>query len=264
MEEEKNDNTTCYREPDYSEGKMAGIMGKTEIKTRYENFKEPISEDTKNNVINLLEEDLWCVHKYLDDLELPRNDNKDEVYSIVGRIKQLEKRYLKQMSNIETMYLNDKTSDKWLKNTNPNVKIDKSLIEKKANDLINYSKNLFSALKVINDVIIPTSDEPDVIFWRAVQIHIIDIQKGIKSPLKLEYRIVDNQIKNMFLVDSESGNVIFDIDILCKNIAEKLYYGTLQDDVRIFIECLLPNKIETYTVDSVFEYLKTTIINYYE
>jgi len=67
--------------------------------------KTDVSEETKNNIINLLEEDLWCVHKYLDDLELPRTDDKDELYSIVGRIKRLEAKYLKQLSDLETMYL---------------------------------------------------------------------------------------------------------------------------------------------------------------
>jgi hypothetical protein len=48
--------------------------------------------DIKDNQIMLLKEDLECVHMYLDDLELPRIDNKGEAYSIVGRIKRLEER----------------------------------------------------------------------------------------------------------------------------------------------------------------------------
>jgi hypothetical protein len=59
--------------------------------------KEPNQEtleeyDIKDNQIMLLKEDLECVHMYLDDLELPRIDNKGEAYSIVGRIKRLEER----------------------------------------------------------------------------------------------------------------------------------------------------------------------------
>ena len=73
------------------------------------NFAKPIlgavASDIKDNKIMLLEEDLWCVHKYLDDLELPRVDKDNQEYSIVGRIKRLEERYLKQMSDLETMYL---------------------------------------------------------------------------------------------------------------------------------------------------------------
>jgi hypothetical protein len=73
------------------------------------NFAKPmlgaVASDMKDNKIMLLEEDLWCVHKYLDDLELPRADNDGKEYSIVGRIKRFEERYLKQMSELETMYL---------------------------------------------------------------------------------------------------------------------------------------------------------------
>ena len=39
------------------------------------------------NMINLLEEDLECVHMYLDDIGAPRKDADGEEYSIVGRIK---------------------------------------------------------------------------------------------------------------------------------------------------------------------------------
>ena len=55
---------------------------------------------------NYYEEEVECVHMYLDDLKIPREDDKD-VFSLVGRIKQLEKRYLKQMSEVESYYLND-------------------------------------------------------------------------------------------------------------------------------------------------------------
>lgn len=48
--------------------------------------------DIKDNKIMLLEEDLECVNMYLDDLKLPRTDDKGNKYSIVGRIKRLEER----------------------------------------------------------------------------------------------------------------------------------------------------------------------------
>ena len=64
-----------------------------------------VASDIKDNKIMLLEEDLWCVHKYLDDLELPRTDKDNKEYSIVGRIKRLEERYLKQLSELETKCL---------------------------------------------------------------------------------------------------------------------------------------------------------------
>ena len=48
-------------------------------------------EDLKmlENKIELLEEDLECIHLYLDDVKAPREDYKKEPYSIVGRIKGL-------------------------------------------------------------------------------------------------------------------------------------------------------------------------------
>ncbi len=49
-------------------------------------------------------EEVECAHIYLDDLSISREDNRD-VFSLVGRIKQLEKRYLKEMSELETFYL---------------------------------------------------------------------------------------------------------------------------------------------------------------
>lgn len=45
--------------------------------------------DMEINRRELAEEDIWCVHKYLDDLEIPRG-NDDGTFSIVGRIKVLQ------------------------------------------------------------------------------------------------------------------------------------------------------------------------------
>jgi hypothetical protein len=85
------------------------IIDKMSIENENGNFAKPmlgaVASNIKDNKIMLLEEDLWCVHKYLDDLELPRVDKDSKEYSIVGRIKRLEERYLKQMSDLETMYL---------------------------------------------------------------------------------------------------------------------------------------------------------------
>lgn len=60
--------------------------------------------DAKDNKIVLLEEDIECVHMYLDKLNIPREDDKD-TFSLVGRIKQLEKKHLKEMSEVEDYYL---------------------------------------------------------------------------------------------------------------------------------------------------------------
>ena len=54
------------------------------------------------NQQNLLEEDIWCVHKYLDDCEIERLDEKNQEYSIVGRIKRLEMGYIKRLSTLES------------------------------------------------------------------------------------------------------------------------------------------------------------------
>ncbi len=41
---------------------------------------------------NLLKEDLWSVHEFLNELNIPIVDNDDRKYSIVGRIKILQKK----------------------------------------------------------------------------------------------------------------------------------------------------------------------------
>lgn len=62
-------------------------------------------ENIKDNQISLLKEDLECVHIYLDNLSISRTDSHGETYSIIGRIKRLEERYLRQMSELESTYL---------------------------------------------------------------------------------------------------------------------------------------------------------------
>ncbi len=61
--------------------------------------------DIKDNIINLLKEDIECVHMYLDTLQIPRADQNGEQYSIVGRIKRLQESYVKEASDLETDYL---------------------------------------------------------------------------------------------------------------------------------------------------------------
>jgi hypothetical protein len=62
------------------------------IQQEEESKKETLEEyDIKDNKIMLLEEYLECVNMYLDDLKLPRTDDKGDEYSIVGRIKILQK-----------------------------------------------------------------------------------------------------------------------------------------------------------------------------
>lgn len=68
-----------------------------------------VSIDT--NTIELLKEDLESIHMYLDALLIPRTDDNNETYSIVGRIKQLQLNHLNELSTLETFYINGN----WLK-----------------------------------------------------------------------------------------------------------------------------------------------------
>lgn len=84
---------------------------KTSIDSAVKNYIEPKTTikqsdlDIKDNRIMLLEEDLESVHMYLDTQGVPRKDETGEAYSIVGRIKQMEKRFFRTLSEIESSYL---------------------------------------------------------------------------------------------------------------------------------------------------------------
>jgi hypothetical protein len=68
--------------------------------------KETLEDyDIKDNKIMLLEEDLECVNMYLDDLKLPRTDDKGNEYSIVGRIKILQQEQDKKLYSEEEVEL---------------------------------------------------------------------------------------------------------------------------------------------------------------
>lgn len=86
------------------------------LRFKYESYEQYLSslnlntndtgkEDIRDNKINLLEEDLECVHLYLDDINIPRKDDKGQVYSIVGRIKELGMKWMMKISEIESEYL---------------------------------------------------------------------------------------------------------------------------------------------------------------
>lgn len=62
-------------------------------------------ENINVNIIKNLQDDMWCIHKYLDSRIIPRRDECGEEYSVVGRIKQLENSFLQQMSAVEDFYL---------------------------------------------------------------------------------------------------------------------------------------------------------------
>ena len=85
------------------------------IDSAVKNYVEPKSAikqsdlDIRDNQIMLLKEDLEVVHMYLDGLLVPRKDENDETYSIVGRIKQFENEMVKQVSNLESIYLEEQS-----------------------------------------------------------------------------------------------------------------------------------------------------------
>ena len=66
-------------------------------------------ENNIENKIQLLQEDIECVHMYLDDKQVPRKNNNGIEYSIVGRIKRLEANFQKQLSELESYYLTFKS-----------------------------------------------------------------------------------------------------------------------------------------------------------
>lgn len=74
-----------------------------------------------DNAIQLLKEDKDCVHIYLDDLFVPRVDDKEQVLSLVGRISFLRIQLIKDVSAWET---------KFLKHTEPTPKRKSNLIIK--------------------------------------------------------------------------------------------------------------------------------------
>jgi len=84
------------------------------IDSAVKNYVEPKSSikksdlDIRDNQIELLKEDLEVVHMYLDDMLVTRLDENNETYSIVGRIKQFEKNMVEQVSNLESIYLEER------------------------------------------------------------------------------------------------------------------------------------------------------------
>jgi hypothetical protein len=77
----------------------------TEEKTRTTPLGDQKIVEMLENKIQLLEEDIACVHKYLDNLNAQKCDSNNQPYSIVGRIRCLGKAYLLQLSHLETNYL---------------------------------------------------------------------------------------------------------------------------------------------------------------
>ena len=57
------------------------------------------------NEIQILMEEIECVNDYLDDKLVPRQNDNGKDYSIIGRIKRLEERFQKLLSELESNYL---------------------------------------------------------------------------------------------------------------------------------------------------------------
>lgn len=68
-----------------------------------------MEKETIKNMVELLKENIECVHMYLDDKQVPRQNDNGIEYSIVGRIKILEASFHKQLSELESHYLTFKS-----------------------------------------------------------------------------------------------------------------------------------------------------------
>lgn len=63
------------------------------------------------NKTEILKEDIECVHMYLDDKQVPRQNKNWRDYSMVGRIKILEASFQKQLAELESYYLTFKQKE---------------------------------------------------------------------------------------------------------------------------------------------------------
>lgn len=124
--------------------------------------------DIRDNQIELLKEDLEVVHMYLDDLLLPRKDDNGETYSIVGRIKQFEKNMVEQVSNLESMYLEEQGqmySEK---------EVEKILETQRGNcyvAVLNKTKD--------EDIALVTITTPEPCHWRKVKVEPVQVAETL-------------------------------------------------------------------------------------
>lgn len=88
----------------YAEHQLKGISDKT---SKFECVNDFIA-GAKWQTERMYSEESECVNMYLDDLKVQRKSEEGQEYSIVGRIKLLGSRYLKQMSDVESHYLSKK------------------------------------------------------------------------------------------------------------------------------------------------------------
>jgi len=60
-----------------------------------------MNETNYKTIIDLLEGDLLSIHDYLDLIQIPRKDSNGEEYSIIGRIRQMERNHFVELSHLE-------------------------------------------------------------------------------------------------------------------------------------------------------------------
>ena len=148
------------------------------IDSAVKNYIEPKSAikqsdlDIRDNQIELLKEDLEVVHMYLDDLLVTRLDENNETYSIVGRIKQFERNMVEQVSNLESIYLQEQ----------------EQMYSEKEVEKILESQRGNSYVAVLNktrdeELAVVAGSAPEPGYWRKVK---IDPEKVIKVEPKLE------------------------------------------------------------------------------
>ena len=149
------------------------------IDAAVKNYVEPKSTikqtdlDIRDNQVMLLKEDLKVVHMYLDGLLLPRKDEDGETYSIVGRIKQFEKNMVEQVSNLESMYLEERGqmySEK---------EVEKLLETQRGNCYV----AIYNKTQGEQDLAKVASLSPEPGHWRKTK---LDLEKVIKVEPKLE------------------------------------------------------------------------------
>ena len=71
--------------------RITHIKTDSRIATCYLKYNADLVCDALNNLIDsskaeLLEENIWSIHKYLDGFDIPRKDKDQNEYSIIGRI----------------------------------------------------------------------------------------------------------------------------------------------------------------------------------
>ena len=148
------------------------------IDSAVKNYIEPKSAikqsdlDIRDNQIELLKEDLEVVHMYLDGLLVTRLDENNETYSIVGRIKQFERNMVEQVSNLESIYLQEQ----------------EQMYSEKEVEKILESQRGNSYVAVLNktrdeELAVVAGSAPEPGHWRKVK---IEPEKVIKVEPKLE------------------------------------------------------------------------------